>query len=168
MTPQAVKPNARKFATCRANKKFAVVSEVTKQSQHNRFVAVCGRKKAQAMSSLRFLACAFIVDSSSGQNLICCNQRIRNLFILPLSVGETALEPVDVLLGSYISGRAFVTLDKRLILPFFEIIFLDLVNFYASVVTAIIFPIDWQSLVLFHFQLIVLLGSEVTAGTQFT
>ena len=53
------------------------------------------------------------------------------------------------------------------VLPFFEIIILDLVNFYASVVTAIIFPIDWQSLVLFHFQLIVLFGSEVTAGTQF-
>ena len=102
------------------------------------------------------------------QKLIRCKQRIQNLFILPLSVGETALEPVDVLLGSYISGRAFVTLDERLILPFFEIIFLDLVDFYASVVTAIIFPIDWQSLVLFHFQLIVFLGSEVAAGTQFT
>ena len=62
------------------------------------------------------------------QKLIRCNQRIRNLVILPFSVWKTALEPVDVLLGGYISGGAFITLDKRLILPFLKIVFLDLVN----------------------------------------
>ena len=32
------------FALCRAKKLFAVVPEVTKQSSHSRFVAVCGGK----------------------------------------------------------------------------------------------------------------------------
>ena len=102
------------------------------------------------------------------QKLRRCNQRIRNLFILPLSIGETALEPVDVLLGGYVSGGAFIPLDKSFVLPFLEFVFLDLINFHASGVTAIIFSIDWNRFVLRHFHFIVFLGGEVAAGTQFT